>query len=84
MYCILYYTILLYITVTCLLQNLFIVETLEIVKNAHVIGEVDVELAFSYGCFGYGYSSQVSLLLYFKCILFILYFINFAMSRHSI
>lgn len=34
-------------------------ETLEFSKNAHNIGEVDMEMAFSYGCFGYGYSSQL-------------------------
>ena len=34
-------------------------ETLEVAKNAHVMGEIDVEMAFSYGCFGYGYSPQV-------------------------
>lgn len=38
---------------------MFIVETLEFAKNAHVIGEVEMEMAFSYGCFGYGYSSQL-------------------------
>ncbi|XP_067948630.1 cation channel sperm-associated targeting subunit tau-like [Watersipora subatra] len=42
-----------------IIRNLFIVETLELAKNAHVMGEVDVEMAFSYGCFGYGYSSQL-------------------------
>ncbi|KAF6031858.1 ALS2CR11 [Bugula neritina] len=42
-----------------IIKNLFIVETLELTRNAHVIGEVEIEMAFSYGCFGYGYSSQL-------------------------